>query len=34
VWRLWVVLDRELDHARDVVVGQYGRESQSGIDSG
>ena len=34
VRRLWVVLDRELDHACDVVAGQFGRQSQSGIDSG
>ena len=33
VRRLWVVLDCELDRACNLVVGQYGRESQSGIDA-
>ena len=34
VRRLWVVLDSELDRARNVVAREYGRESQSGIDPG
>jgi hypothetical protein len=34
VRRLWVVLNSELDRARNVVAREYGRESQSGIDPG
>ena len=30
---LWVVLDGKLDHASDIVIGEHGRESKSGINT-